>query len=125
QVGAVDGRNAHGGEDARQVVDRADHDLCLGDALFGGGGPGKSCGKARGQRGGGDGGGTSLHGFLPYGPSGLYMSSIRWLCLRSTKLRFSFMVAVSSSSSAVKSTSIRRKSLICSTRANSRFTAST
>src|SRR5690606_37278563 len=53
-----------------------------------------------------------------------YMSSIRPLCFFSTKPRFSFIVAVNSSSSAVSSTSINRKSLICSTRANSLFVSS-
>src|SRR6266702_4860778 len=53
-----------------------------------------------------------------------YMPSISSRYLRLTRLRFSFIVGVSSSSSAVRICSISRNSLIVSTRANRLFTVS-
>ena len=58
------------------------------------------------------------------GPAVRYISSISGLYFSFTSLRLSFIVGVSSSSSAVSFCSIRLKRLICSTRAKPAFTLS-
>ena len=117
---------AEPGDRARQVLDRAEHDLVLADALglLRSGRSAAASAEAatapRWQR--------ALHRCLRGCGAAASVSSVHRLDLRRvlgcTSLRLSFIVGVSSSSSAVSCVSSRRNALICSTRANFLLTLS-
>jgi len=103
---------------ARQVLNTANENLVFGHALLG------QCGAGQGEAGGSQqqSGQCVSHGRSP--ESHRYMASICSAYLVCTSLRLSFMVGVSSSSSALSWVSSSQNFLTCSTRANFLLTPS-